>query len=116
MTNYYQPKDRVLVPRAGDGPKLPATVLLVFSNSLRPVLVHVDGDDASHCEAFALADVEPFRDTSTRSADSVAAAVHYPAECACCGRAPLQGSLYCSESCQRIVEGIPSPEEIAHDV
>jgi len=114
---HFQPRDRVTVPDADGRGRLPGTVLLTFSNSLRPVLVHVDGDDPAQCEAFALADVEPLRTFDTRTADSVAAACYEPPVCEVCGGPTRQGyGNYCSTAHRRIVEGIPSPEEIAHDV
>ena len=57
--------------------------------------------------------VEGWRDTTTRPADDMAPMHYEPNECEVCRRPSMQGSVYCSDSCRKIMDGEPSMKEQA---
>ena len=109
----FQPNDRVTVPSVGALPRLPASVVMVFTANGKPygVLCKVDGDSLMH--GYKLHEVQPFTAHDTRPADSVAEMCYYPSECVVCEGPTMQGSIYCSDAHRKIQEGEPDAREIA---
>lgn len=116
----YQPKDRVTVPAAGGG-RVAATVVTTFCSDYRTpetayaLCVQLDGDAPEKYETVALDQVAPL-DRDVRPGDDIAPYLHYPPSCEVCGDAPRQGSVYCSDRCQEIMEGKPNATERALDL